>query len=203
MVAAVCLLAAATPGAVQKPARRPAQGDNPSASPSKPDVAGDLARAGEPNGENEVLTDDDIRIRAPRSSNLNEIETLEERCFNEVNRLRVSKGLAPLTFNDDLLQVARDYSHRMSEEKFFAHGDPDGHTVRERVSDAHIRWHILGENLAFSNGYINPVAVSLSGWMNSPGHRRNLLDRAWKQTAIGAWVSDDGTVYFTEIFLTP
>jgi uncharacterized protein YkwD len=149
-----------------------------------------------------VYTDDDVLRRAPRDLRLSEVESLEMQCFNEVNRVRVGHGLTPLAFNESLLRVARDYSRRMAEENFFSHNDPDGNTVRERVSEANIRWRILGENLSYSNGYINPVAASMSGWMDSPPHRRNLLDHAWRQTAIGASISANGTVYFTEIFLT-
>ena len=89
----------------------------------------------------------------------------------------------------------------MAEQHFFSHTDPEGHTVRERVSDKNIRWRIVGENLSYSNGYVNPVAASIHGWMDSPGHRRNILDSAYNLTAIGAWIGTDGTVYFTEIFL--
>ena len=149
-----------------------------------------------------VYTEDDVLRREPSDSRLSEVESLEMQCFNEVNRVRVGLGLTALAFNESLLRVARDYSRRMAEENFFSHNDPDGNTVRERVSEANIRWRILGENLSYSNGYINPVAVSMSGWMDSPTHRRNLLDRGWRQTAIGAWISANGTVYFTEIFLT-
>ena len=70
------------------------------------------------------------------------------------------------------------------------------------VVAAALKWRMVGENLAYSNGYINPVAASMHGWMESPGHRRNLLDPEWRQTAIGVWISPNGTVYFTEIFLT-
>ena len=89
----------------------------------------------------------------------------------------------------------------MAEQHFFSHNDPEGRTVRERVDEADIKWRIVGENLAYSNGYLNPVAASVSGWMESPGHRRNILDPDYNVTAIGAWISPDGTVYFTEIFL--
>jgi uncharacterized protein YkwD len=89
----------------------------------------------------------------------------------------------------------------MAEDKFFAHKDPEGHTVNERASEYGIKWHVIGENLASSNGYMNPVAASLHGWMESPGHRKNILDSAFTQSAIGAWIADDGTVYFTQIFL--
>jgi uncharacterized protein YkwD len=132
---------------------------------------------------------------------IREIESLERQCLDEVNRVRRAQRLARLDFYADLLPVARAYSRRMAEEHFFSHDDPEGRTVRERVSDADIRWRIVGENLSYSNGYLNPVAASIHGWMESPGHRRNLLDPDYKLTAIGAWIASDGTVYFTEIFL--
>jgi uncharacterized protein YkwD len=132
---------------------------------------------------------------------IREIESLEQQCLDEVNRVRRAQRLARLDFYADLLPVARAYSRRMAEEHFFSHDDPEGRTVRERVSDADIRWRIVGENLSYSNGYLNPVAASIHGWMESPGHRRNLLDSDYNLTAIGAWIASDGTVYFTEIFL--
>jgi uncharacterized protein YkwD len=103
--------------------------------------------------------------------------------------------------DDDLLEVARAYSRRMAEERFFAHEDPEGRTVRQRVDRAGIKWQMIGENLAYSNGYLSPVAASLHGWMESEPHRRNMLDPGYTDTAIGVWISSDGTVYFTEIFL--
>lgn len=138
----------------------------------------------------------EARGRGPR-----EIQSLEQQCLNEINDIRHARHLAPFSFDEDLLPVAREYSRRMAEEHFFSHTDPDGRTVRERVDDAEIKWQLLGENLAYSNGYINPVAASLRSWMESPTHRRNILDPDFRLTAVGAWVAEDGTVYFTEIFL--
>lgn len=142
-------------------------------------------------------------VSAPRISSrlIREIESLEQQCFDEVNRVRHNKRLARLSFSEDLLPVARGYSRRMAEQHFFSHNDPEGHTVRERVDAADIKWRIVGENLAYSNGYLNPVMASVSGWMESPGHRRNILEPEYNVTAIGAWIAPDGTVYFTEIFV--
>jgi len=139
---------------------------------------------------------------AVSSRRLVEIESLEQQCLDEINLIRRAQSLAPLDFYKDLLPVARAYSHRMAEERFFSHNDPEGRTVRERVGEANITWRMVGENLAYSNGYTNPVSASLHGWMESPGHRKNILDPDYRLTAIGAWISADGTVYFTEIFLT-
>jgi uncharacterized protein YkwD len=143
--------------------------------------------------------DDSTDPRTNRA--LREIAALEQKCLDEVNRLRRAYGLSRLDLDDELLEVARAYSRRMAEERFFAHEDPDGHTVRERVERAGIRWRMVGENLAYSNGYNNPVAASLRGWMDSEPHKRNLLDPGFTQTAIGVWISSNGTVYFTEIFI--
>jgi len=132
---------------------------------------------------------------------LREIASLEEQCLEEVNRVRRRNRLSRLNFSEELLPVAREYSRRIAEENFFSHSDPEGLTVRERVDGADIKWQMVGENLAYSNGYVNPVAASLHGWMDSPGHRRNILDPGFSLTAIGVWIKEDGTVYFTEIFL--
>jgi len=135
------------------------------------------------------------------SRRIREIESLEQQCLDEVNKVRHARRLRPLNFSEELLSVARGYSRRMAEQHFFSHNDPEGRTVRERVDEADIRWRIVGENLAYSNGYLNPVAASLRGWMESPGHRRNILEPDYNVTAIGAWIAPDGTVYFTEIFI--
>jgi uncharacterized protein YkwD len=145
-------------------------------------------------------TDDDLKPRIG-DRKLREIELLELQCLDEVNRQRQAYGLRSLEFSRELLDVAREYSRWMAEENFFSHVDPRGRTVRQRVNDAGIKWRALGENLAYSNGYTNPVAASLRGWMDSTGHRRNILDRAFQKSAVGVWIADDGTVYFTEIFL--
>jgi len=135
------------------------------------------------------------------SRRIREIESLEQQCLEEVNRVRRRNGLPRLNFYEDLLPLARDYSRRMAEHNFFSHNDPEGRSVRERVDEADIKWRMVGENLAYSNGYVNPVAASLHGWMGSPGHRANILEPDFTLTAIGVWIKPDGTVYFTEIFL--
>ena len=147
-----------------------------------------------------VYTDDDLKPMIP-DRRLRQIESLEQECLTEVNRHRETRGLNSLELSEELLEIARYYSRRMAEEKFFSHTDPQGRTVRQRVSEAGITWRVLGENLAYSSGYTNPVAASMNGWMDSEGHRRNILDPTYRKTAIGVWIGADGTVFFTEIFL--
>ena len=144
---------------------------------------------------------DDGADASPDAARLSELESLEQQCLDEINRLRHANGLGKLEMEGSLLAVARQYSRRMGEENFFSHADPQGRTVRDRVNAANVKWRTLGENLAYSSGYFNPVAASLHGWMGSPPHRKNILEPAFNHTVVGAWISSNGTVYFTEIFL--
>jgi uncharacterized protein YkwD len=130
-----------------------------------------------------------------------EIESLELQCLSEINRLRRAYRLAPLEFNQELLPVARSYSRRMAEEGFFSHTDPEGRGTNHRLNVAGIRWRALAENIASERGWVNPVAVTVHGWMDSAGHRSNILSADFDQTAVGAWISENGAVYFTQIFI--
>ena len=139
--------------------------------------------------------------RPERDRELEEIAELELQCLEAVNKQREIRGLRPLEFNPELLHVAREYSRRMADERFFDHVDPAGLTVRDRLRTAGLKWRILGENLAFTRGYVNPVASAMRGWMDSPGHRKNILEPDFRESAVGAWISPGGTIYFTEIFI--
>ena len=147
------------------------------------------------------ITDAAQPVESPPGHTIEEIEELEQDCLREVNHQRVARGLAAMEPDRNVLTVARAYSREMAEEGFFSHIDPEGLDVRQRLEKARITWRMVGENLSYSNGYVNPVAISLRGWMDSPGHRHNILEGRYNASAIGAWIADNGTVYFTEIFL--
>lgn len=129
------------------------------------------------------------------------IEYLEIYCFDEVNLRRKGQGLEPLVFSSRLLEVARNYSRRMAEEKFFSHTDPQGKTAGDRVHEAGLKWKAMGENLLNIKGYINPVPPAVNQWMQSPAHRRNILDPSYQYSAVGVWTDSNGMVYFTQLFL--
>ena len=187
--------------ALSPPFARPA-GAQPSSPQASHKRSGQLGTRHDrlPVDSDRAASDDDAS-NAPTNRTLREIAALEKECLAQVNLVRQAHGLSTLSLDDDLLEVARAYSRRMAQERFFAHEDPEGRTVRQRVDRAGIKWQMIGENLAYSNGYLSPVAASLHGWMESEPHKRNMLDPDFQQTAIGAWISSNGTVYFTEIFL--
>ena len=179
-------------------ADRVARGKNDSVGAPRAGKGAPKPRYSEPDPVGPDETESTTRVVSARAR---EIESLEQQCLDEVNRVRKRNGLQQLALLEELLPVARAYSRRMAEERFFSHDDPEGRSVKERIEEAAIKWRMVGENLAYSSGHVNPVAASLHGWMGSPGHRANILDPNFSLTAIGVWIREDGTVYFTEIFL--
>ena len=126
----------------------------------------------------------------------------EYETFELVNRERTRRGLEEMVWDDDLAELARDYSRRMSRERFFDHYDPDGRTVLDRAIAAHIRgWDRIGENLFTGNGIDHYPVFAVRGWMNSRTHRDNILYRQWKATGVGMAVGRDGRVFMTQVFV--
>jgi len=128
--------------------------------------------------------------------------SLERVAFNVLNQKRAENGLSPLAWNEKLAGVARLHSHNMAEFSFFSHKGLDGKMAAERANQMGVKqWRSIGENLAFSHGFQDPVAHAVRLWLDSPAHRQNLLDGNWKETAVGIAVAEDGSYYFTQVFL--
>ena len=126
---------------------------------------------------------------------------LEKEAFNQLNQKRIANGLPELRWSDDLARLARFHSHNMADQKFFSHRGLDGSMVDNRADSLGIRgWQAIGENIAFSRGYADPVNVAVTQWMGSSTHRRNLLSEQWIESAIGLAVAPDGSYYFTQVF---
>lgn len=139
--------------------------------------------------------------RAERFSRSNNYG-LERQTFDLLNSERSSRGLAPLEWDDRVAEVARMHSENMASRKFFSHRGPDGSTVDSRADVVGVsNWRSIAENIAFLNGYDDPAPQAVQRWLASPAHRKNLLGRAWNRSAIGVAISDDGSVYFTQVFM--
>ena len=123
----------------------------------------------------------------------------ESEIFDLVNRERSRTRLNYLDWDDDLARVARNFSRQMARENFFDHADRQGRTVIQRAADE--RWSKIGENLFMGSGMDDFTAFSVRGWMKSPTHRRNILDREWTDTGIGIYRTRDDRVYVTQVFV--
>jgi uncharacterized protein YkwD len=106
-----------------------------------------------------------------------------------LNAQRRAHGLQPLSADPRLARAATGYAHEMARRKFFSHTSPSGSTPVSRIKATHYlsgarSWHI-GENLAWGTGPRATPRLTVSAWMHSPGHRRNILDPAFRRVGIG------------------
>ena len=128
---------------------------------------------------------------------------IEKRAFEQTNFMRVQNGLPPLTWDGDVCRMARIHSESMSRQGYFAHVTPEGLRLRDRAREAGIlRYVVLGENIAYNQGYDDPGAFAVEHWMASEKHRANILSPEFRAMAIGTFVAADGTVYLTQTFIT-
>lgn len=130
------------------------------------------------------------------------IESDERRVFDLVNREREKNNLSRLEWNPALAILARNYSRQMADERFFGHLDRSGAGVEIRAERMKIKvWDKIGENLFKVSGTTNFTAFAVQRWMQSPTHRRNILDPEWTTSGIGVAESENGEIYVTQVFI--
>jgi uncharacterized protein YkwD len=137
------------------------------------------------------------------SPTLDEASAIERRAFEQTNAARVKNGLPPLQWDADVCRMARVHSESMSRLNYFAHTTPDGQRLRDRARAAGIiTYTVLGENIAYNQGYEDPGAFAVERWLASEKHRANILSTEFRAMAIGTYVAPDGSVYLTQTFIT-
>lgn len=143
-----------------------------------------------------------VKKVAPVKPNAEQIFDLEKQAFALINQKRVEIGLEPLAWSDEVAKIARLHSENMVKFNFFSHKGIDGKMVDGRADSLGItKWTAMGENIAYNRGYQNPVETAVEKWLLSPTHRDNLLNSRWRESAIGIAVTDNGTYFFTQVFL--
>jgi uncharacterized protein YkwD len=113
-----------------------------------------------------------------------------------LNAERTSRGLRAVTENRALTAPSVAFSARMVAENFFAHVAPDGTALVDRlVAAGYIRrdgdW-IVGENIAWGQGHLATARSIVAAWMNSPGHRRNILTGEFAEIGVGVVLGTPG-----------
>jgi len=128
---------------------------------------------------------------------------IEKRAFDQTNLVRIKNGLPPFTWDADICRMSRIHSEDMSRQRYFSHVTPDGMRLPDRARAAGIsRYSVLGENIAYTQGYDDPGALVVEQWMQSAKHRANILSREFRSMAIGSFIGPDGSIYLTQTFIT-
>ena len=148
----------------------------------------------------------DAAIRAEAT-----VSELELKVHAGINAARVNNGGSALTLDNGLASVARAHSDDMSSRNYFRHDTPEGLDPTDRLHRAGLNCrkgyrYGIAENIAIetSLGNLEQTAIeAVRGWMNSPGHRQNLLGREYDTTGVGAsfgtWRGYKA-VYLTQVF---
>lgn len=137
------------------------------------------------------------------SSSLAGAASLERRAFDLVNAERRARGESPLQWDAELSQLARQHSLEMARYGNLNHTGRDGRDMADRARAAGIRgWRVLGENIAFNQGFNDPSGFAVERWMGSSKHRANILNRQFTRTGIGVARAADGSIYFTQVFMS-
>ena len=129
-------------------------------------------------------------------------ERMEVAIQQRINEVRLKHGIRPLKFNDKLASVARQYSQQMADHRFFSHIGADGSTLLQRMQRNKIGFWVVGENLFMSVNIDQPVPAAVSGWLDSPGHKKVLLYPTFTETGVGLWQVGK-TYYITQLFSEP
>ena len=111
-----------------------------------------------------------------------------------VNAARADHGLAPVAQIPLLDTAAAVRAEEITQ--VFSHTRPDGRACQTALDDAGAAWRTCGENIAY--GYPDPAAV-MDGWMQSDGHRANILNASFDAMGVGV-VWEGGTLYWTQVF---
>ena len=113
-----------------------------------------------------------------------------------VNQKRAEYGLKPLSQDWQLSRVARYKSQDMKDLGYFSHTSPTYGSPFQMMKSFGISYRTAGENIA--KGYASPEAV-VNAWMNSPGHRANILNSTYTHIGVG-FVSSGN--YWTQMFIS-
>ncbi len=128
------------------------------------------------------------------------INSLENEVIRLTNLERTKRGLPALKANWELSRCARYKSQDMINKNYFAHQSPTYGSPFDMIESFGIRMAAGGENIAM--GQRTPKEV-VAAWMNSPGHRGNILSTSYTQIGVGCAKKKNGTYYWTQMFIRP
>lgn len=131
---------------------------------------------------------------------------IEKLIWKKTNQERQKAGLKILEYEDKVAEIARAHSKNMAENNFFDHTDPNGLSPSERITKGFSELFTAGsaENIAYNFGNTDEEAATnlVTAWMNSPGHRANILNSGLTYIGVGAYIKGE-RIYATQNFIKP
>ncbi|MFI9150151.1 sigma-70 family RNA polymerase sigma factor [Streptomyces sp. NPDC053367] len=168
----------ASPSAKPSPSRKPTSQPRPTRTTARPTPT-------------PTPTPTEVETTAPAGSTAEQVLAL-------VNAERAKAGCSPVRQNATLDTAAQRHSDDMAARDFFDHTNPDGQDPGDRITAAGYRWSTYGENIARGQ---QTAAEVMQSWMNSPGHRANILNCSVEETGLGVHRGAGGP-WWTQVFGT-
>jgi uncharacterized protein YkwD len=144
------------------------------------------------------------RLYPAHRSNVVNLFEVEEAVFAMTNDIRRQNGLAVFLKDEICRNAARGHSADMLNRNYFSHTDPQGRSLKDRLP-ANLSARQWGENIWTGSGYDTRQSHQLAqkiivGWMNSPGHRKNILDPGYTHLGVGV-MANNQEVKATQVFI--
>lgn len=127
---------------------------------------------------------------------------VEKAIYNKVNEERTKAGISSLTYNDVMQKYARIKSKDMGDNNYFSHEDLNGNLITTKMRNDKVSYKAWGENIAYIGGKSNADSLAqqfMTNWMNSPGHRANILSDKFSSIGVGVYKIGN-KVYATQEF---
>lgn len=128
---------------------------------------------------------------------------VEQAIYKQVNEQRVKAGVAPLSYSDTMQKYARMKSEDMAKNNYFSHENKSGKLTVDIMKADGVQYSAWGENIAYISGVSDPTELAnmfMKNWMNSPGHRANILSPNFTSIGVGVYKQGD-KVYATQEFM--
>ena len=142
-------------------------------------------------------------VQAPRTNVSDSfMAKVEQLIFQRVNEERSKAGLSTLTYNSTMEKYARYKSQDMGDKGYFAHEDQQGNLITVKMQNEGVSYKAWGENIAYIGGVSDENALAtqfMDNWMNSPGHRANILSNNFSSIGVGVYKIGN-KVYATQEF---
>lgn len=170
--------------------------EKPNTTPeNKPSVPGDSNSNN--NNNNNDNSNNTVKPENKPESNAS-FSAQQQEVLNLVNQERAKVGAKPLTLNKELSNVATTKSQDMINKNYFDHTSPTYGSPFDMMKQFGISYKTAGENIAM--GQRTPAEV-MNSWMNSEGHRKNILNPNFTELGVGIAKASNGQLYWTQMFI--
>ena len=127
---------------------------------------------------------------------------VEQAIYQKVNAERAKAGVPQLSYNSTMEKYARIKSQDMGDKNYFSHEDLNGNLITVKMKADGVSYKSWGENIAYIGGVSDANALAeqfMKNWMNSSGHRANILSTNFESIGIGVYKAGN-RVYATQEF---